>query len=76
MEQQISEQLGMGVFSLLAGISGWVLPYRWNILRLRRSFAKLASERVNKLIPKIMGSILIIVGLVVLIATAIVGKFE
>jgi hypothetical protein len=76
MDEQIAQQLGIGVGCLLIGLSGWLLPFRWNLLRLRRRWASMISEETNKNIPKIVGSILILLGIVLLIATAVVGKFE
>lgn len=51
------------------GLSGWLLPYRWNLLRLRRSLANSASEKINRLMPKIIGSILIILGAILIVGT-------
>jgi hypothetical protein len=53
-----------------------LLPYRWNLLRLRRGLDRLVSERINLMIPKIIGSILVVVGLIIVIATMFAGKRE
>jgi hypothetical protein len=76
LDPQIAQQLGLGALAVLIGVSGWILPYRWNLLRLRRGLASLVSENVNNSIPKVVGSVLILAGIAVLIATAVVGKFE
>jgi len=76
MDQQIAQQVGIGSLALVVGISGWVLPFRWNLLRLRRSYARLVSEKVNQVIPKVVGTILAILGAAILIGTAVVGKFS
>jgi hypothetical protein len=65
----ITEQYITGAGCLLIGLSGWLLPYRWNLLRLRGLWARLVSEQINLKIPKVMGSLLIIIGLIVVIAT-------
>jgi hypothetical protein len=75
MDEQIREQIAFGIAAVIVGASGWLLPFRWNVLRLRRLFASLLSEDRQKLVPKIVGSLCILVGVVVLAATAIVGKF-
>jgi hypothetical protein len=76
MDQQIAQQLGIGALALAAGASGWLLPYEWNLLRLRRGLQSLVSERVNRVIPKVVGSILALIGMAILIGTAVVGKFS
>ncbi|MBN1345855.1 MAG: hypothetical protein JXQ73_24405 [Phycisphaerae bacterium] len=74
MDEQIGQQLGAGALSLVVGLSGWLLPYKWNLLRLRRGFASLFSEKVNNAIPKVVGSLLILAGVAILVGTAVVGK--
>lgn len=76
MNPQITEQLGFGALAIALGISGWLLPYRWNLLRLHRSLAKLFSDHVNQAIPKVLGSICIVVGIALLGGTAIIGRFR
>lgn len=76
MDEQIAQQLGVGALCLIIGLSGWLLPYRWNLLRLRRGLAGLVSDNVNQLIPKVVGSILILVGLLILIGSTAVGNFQ
>lgn len=76
MNEQIAQQLGIGATCLLVGLSGWLLPFRWNLLRLRRRWAGLVSEETNKRVPKIVGSVLMLFGVVILVATAVLGRFE
>ncbi len=76
MNQQIAQQVGIGALSLVLGVLGWLLPFEWNLLRLRRGLAQFVSEPINRVIPKIFGSILIAVGLAILLGTAIVGPFR
>lgn len=61
---------------MLIGVLGWLLPYRWNLLRLRRGLSRLVPDRINMLIPKVVGSILLITGLIIVIVTIFVGKME
>jgi len=76
MDQQIVEQLGIGCLCLVGGAAAWLLPYRWNPFRLKRFFAQFASAETNLMVPKIIGTILAVMGIALLIGTAVVGKFK
>lgn len=76
MNDPIVQQYITGGGCILLGLGGWFLPYRWNLLRLRRGLAKMVSEKVNKIIPKVVGSLLIVIGLIVVIETMLVGRLE
>ena len=76
MKAGIPEQLAIAVMAIIVGLSGWLLPYRWNFLRLRRGIDRLFSENVNLLIPKVVGTILILVGTALVVVTVTVGSFE
>lgn len=74
MEQHILEQLLLGGALVALGISGWVLPYRWNLLRLKRNFAAFFSEKTQQRIPKVMGTLILLFGGFILLATAVGTK--
>ena len=76
MDGQIAQQVGMGLACIVLGLSGWLLPYRWNLLRFKRILRSVLPERVNLLVPKIFGTILIVIGVVVVIGTIVFGKLE
>jgi hypothetical protein len=76
MDEQIAQQLGIGALTLVAGVAAWALPYQWNPFRLKRLFAAILSEEKNQLVPKILGTILAILGAAILVGTLVVGKFE
>ena len=76
MDSPIVQQYITGAACILLGLSGWLLPYRWNLLRFRRWLANVVPERVNQVIPKVAGSLLIIIGLIIVIVTMTVGKME
>jgi len=76
VDEQIAQQIGLGALAVILGLSGWLLPFKWNLLRLRRGMASLVPEHINRMIPKIVGSILGIVGIAVLVGTAAVGRFQ
>ena len=71
MHNPDSGQYLTSVFCIFLGSLGWILPYRWNILRIRRPFSRLLSESVNVLVPKIIGTALILWGLVIIIGAAL-----
>ncbi len=76
MDEQTIQQLVVGALALALGLSGWLLPYRWNLLRLRRGLAGLLPERWNHAIPKIVGTVLTLAGIAILIATGVFGRFQ
>jgi len=67
MESESKEVLLIGVLAVAVGVSGWLLPYRYNLLRLKRLVSGFLSEEANRRVPKIVGSILIVVGLVLIV---------
>ena len=76
MDDEIAQQLGIGALALVAGIAAWTLPYKWNPFRLKRLFAAILSEEKNRLVPKIIGIALSLVGVAILVGTLVVGKFK
>jgi hypothetical protein len=66
MTEAEKEILLMGLAALALGVSGWILPYKWNLLRLRRRYAGAVSEATNKRVPRLVGSLLILVGTVII----------
>ena len=76
MEKQIAEQVTLGALALVVGALGWLLLYEWNLLRLRRGLSRLFPEHINRVFPKIAGTILVVIGVCILVGTAIVGRFQ
>ena len=76
MDDQTMTQSLIGGVALIVGLSGWLLPYRWNVLRLKRSFAKRFSDETNEKIPKVIGTILMVFGVIVLVVTALGVRFQ
>jgi hypothetical protein len=76
MDEQIAGQLGIGSLCVAGGIAAWLLPYKWNPFRLKRIIGQLLSPETNQMVPKIVGTILGVVGMAILIVTAVVGKFK
>ena len=71
MHDPVSERYLTGAFCLFLGLLGWILPYRWNILRMRRPFSRLLSDSANMLVPKIVGSAAILGGIVLIVGAAL-----
>jgi hypothetical protein len=61
------KELLTAVGCIVLGISGWLLPFKWNLLRLRMNFAKHFSEKTNLIIAKVIGTLLISGGIILLI---------
>lgn len=71
MHDPSSEHYLTGAFCILIGVLGWILPYRWNILRLRRPFSRLLPESANMVVPKIIGGAAILGGIVLILGAAL-----
>jgi hypothetical protein len=76
MDDQIAGQLGIGSLCVACGVAAWLLPYRWNPFRMKRFIGQLLAPETNQVIPKIFGTILGVLGLAILVGTALVGKFK
>jgi hypothetical protein len=61
----------LGVAGMLLGVGGWSIPFRWNPLRLKRPFANLLSDEANAMVPKVLGSLLIVIGVIASIGSLI-----
>lgn len=59
----------MGLGAIALGSLGWLLPYRWNPFRFKRFLAEKLSDKANQAVPKVIGSILILLGILLLIGS-------
>ncbi len=66
----------MGAGGIALGLFAWFLPYRWNPFRFKKLVASMLSESANEKVPKVIGVILVLLGIALLIATLTVGKFQ
>ncbi len=66
LEDPMIEQYLMGTALTLLGLWGLFIPYKWNILRLKRAWGQHLSERKQHMIPKVLGAILLVCGIGVL----------
>ncbi len=60
-----------GLAAIALGILAWVLPYRWNPFRFKRFIANMLSESANQKVPKVIGTLLIILGGVLLVGSLV-----
>lgn len=58
------EAVGIVLVIFVFGLSGWLIPFEWNLLRPRRLLGRLLPERINRLIPKVLGTILMLFSIV------------
>ena len=68
MSDELLASFLIGLSAIALGLLGWFLPYRWNIFRLKAGVAKLFSERVNHAIPKVIGALLMVVGVFMVVS--------
>jgi len=66
--------VALAVFA--AGLAGWLLPDKYNILKLKARYAKYVSERTNIMIARTLGAVLIVAGLLIAVGTTMVGEFK
>jgi hypothetical protein len=76
MEEPIAQQFAIGAALIFLGLAGWLLPYEWNILKLKRFAARHLSEETQRRVPKIVGTVCLLAGVAILIATATIGEFS
>ena len=72
----ITKQYLIALMTITAGLAGWLLPDKYNILKLKRQYAKYVSERTNILIARALGSVFILFGLLIAIGTMMVGEIK
>lgn len=72
----IAMQYRTGIGCALPGLLGRILPWEWNILRLRRGLGKQVPDKIKRLIPGIIGTDLIVCRVTIIIATATSGKLN
>jgi hypothetical protein len=63
----MTQPLMLGLLFIGLGLLASLFPYRFNIFRLKRFARVLVPERFHALVPKVVGSLLTVVGLVFLV---------
>jgi hypothetical protein len=61
----MTQPLVVASLLIAVGLLGLVLPYRFNIFRLKRFAAVLLPERYHHMVPRIVGSLALLLGIVV-----------
>jgi len=72
----ITKQYLIALMTITAGLAGWLLPDKYNVLKLKARYAKYVSERTNILIARTLGTVFILFGLLIAIGTTVVGEFK
>ena len=76
LSDPITKQYLIALATIVAGLAGWLLPDKYNVLKLKRQYAKYVSERTNILIARTLGSVFILFGLLIAIGTMMVGEIK
>ena len=72
----ITKQYLFAFAATALGLSGWLLPDKYNILKLKRAYAKHLSESQNIKFARMFGALLIAFGVVAAIVTVTIGAIE
>ena len=65
----MNEPALVAVTTIGVGLLGWIIPYRWNPLRFKRVFRRFMSEKTNRLVPRVVGTILILGGIAIAVGS-------
>ena len=71
----MSETLLMSGLAVVVGMLGWILPYRWNPFRPKRFVEHFIPERFRPAVPKVISSLILLAGLVMLAGTLFLSTF-
>ena len=72
----VTQQFLFGGFALVLGLSGLLLPDRYNFMKIKGAYAKHMSEDENVKIARILGAILTLIGVVTIMATMTIGEID
>jgi hypothetical protein len=72
----ITQQYLFAGFAIVLGLSGWLLPDKYNILKMKRDYAKHISESQNLKLARLLGALFILFGLAVGTGTMLIGDLE
>lgn len=73
---QVTQQYLLAVVAVAVGVSGWVMPPKWNLLKLKARYAKSVSEATNLKIARAVGTMLIVAGVLIAVVTYQVGALK
>jgi len=72
----VTKQYLIALAAIAVGLSGWLLPDKYNILKLKASIAKHVSPGTNIKIARAVGTVLIVGGVLMVFATWQVGELK
>jgi hypothetical protein len=72
----VTKQYLVALAAFVVGLAGWLLPDKYNILKLKARYAKYVSARTNILIARTLGTVFILFGLLIAIGTTMVGEIK
>ena len=72
----ITKQYLIALMTITAGLAGWLLPDKYNVLKLKARYAKYVSESTNLKIARALGAVFVVVGVVMAIGTMMVGEIK
>lgn len=73
---QVTQQYLISAAIIALGVSGWMLPLKWNLLKLRAPLGRSVSEQTNVKIARAVGAMLVVGGILVAIGTYQVGALK
>jgi hypothetical protein len=73
MNSDATKLVVLGLAMVAIGLSGWVLPHKWNLLRVRGSLGRRLPEGTQRAIPRVVGTLAILGGLLTVLLAAAVG---
>jgi hypothetical protein len=73
MTEETLQMLAMGSVCIVLGLCAWLLPDSWNILRPRFFLRAIFPDAVNRIFPKIIGTLLILLGFLILLGVVLQG---
>ena len=72
----ITRQYLFASAAIALGLSGWLLPDKYNILKLKRAYAKHLSASQNIKFARMFGALLIVFGVAAAIGTMMIGEIH
>ena len=72
----VTKQYLIAFAAIAVGLSGWLLPDRYNILKLKARYARYVSESTNIKIARGLGVVFILFGVAIAIGTTMIGEIK
>jgi hypothetical protein len=72
----VTQQYLFACFAIVFGLCGWLLPDKYNILKMKRAYAKHISESQNLKLARLIGALFILFGVAIATGTMLIGDLE